>query len=682
MASTRDKVGETRTRWALLIGINYYRTSPLKGAVLDVEILHDHLKRILTPTNIITLTASEPRTPGSSIPNEDPKSWPTYDNIIWNVQRVLRDGKAGDLVFIHFSGHGSSVSSGTEATTRQPGSLALVVLSNSGDVQYLHGDVFATLLRDMVKRGMLVTVVLDCCFSGGVQRVSHASIRSIPYDPITAAKYGDQTESFSESVTKATTRDGRLVPKWLIEPDGYTILAACGPHETTKELTHQDGTQNGILTFFLTFALNSLWRRGVQITHRSLYELLRIQFHVHNPSQTPMRYGNKNFAFFGSPLLDEQTLFYHVFKSEQNDSIRMAGGRVNGISIGDVLAVYPLYSCEDTRTIHDASPWIKAEVIAVHALSSDIRLDQPAIKIASLSKGAIGKARPIKSVSSEKIQIRILQEVPDPYHLMQACHTGRHFELRLSPLADNQPCLFHLDHKSDNGYIILDENLARIPSLPPFHLSNGSPTNLLDETLEHISAFKFFEQLENRSYTTWWKRSFEIRIFDESAATATSDDVSTLHVSAGASISLRIANVGDSPIYCAIFNLGPSWQIDNVLSEDGGSEFLAIPSHAGEDSVEEISICTSVPEALTQQGIRVCDDVLKVFVTSTPINFGPMLLPKIAVEGQACLGLPFRGTRNFMDRFIAEISGSTRGEAHGHEWFSQNFMVRTTLLEG
>ena len=117
--------------WALLIGIDYYpddgETSPLEGCARDVERLHQHLEgrgRIHT----ILLKASIGNEDGSKWPCEDESQWPTLHNVRSSVSMIITQASAGDLVHIHFSGHGVRRKTKSENFgDHESGDLALVL---------------------------------------------------------------------------------------------------------------------------------------------------------------------------------------------------------------------------------------------------------------------------------------------------------------------------------------------------------------------------------------------------------------------------------------------------------------------------------------------------------------------------------------------------------------------------
>src|SRR5687767_3599519 len=96
---------------ALLIGIDHYMPNlllgkysypHLGGCVRDISHVEDFLKNKLgLPADRITkLTAS--LTDGDK-PAEPPARWPTYKNIVAAFKKLIKEAKAGDQVYIHYS---------------------------------------------------------------------------------------------------------------------------------------------------------------------------------------------------------------------------------------------------------------------------------------------------------------------------------------------------------------------------------------------------------------------------------------------------------------------------------------------------------------------------------------------------------------------------------------------------
>ena len=284
-----DEVDVVTNHWAVLIGINFY----LKPLKLNME---QYLGITETPVHIDVFTASTPSDTNSRHPTEKPGQWPTYENVTSSLKRITDESKPGDFVYIHYSGHGTEKKSNcSEHSNKDTGDLALVLFHPDGS-RYLHGLELACLLKEMVNKGLLVMLVLDCCFSGSVVRHSdreNTGIRAISYDFATDAAYPQKPYTCNgHQIGFDTLRDAHVLPKWLVDPDGYIVLSACGPHEKAHELRFDEDKRTGALSYFLFHALTSLGH-GTKITNQSLYQHLRIKLHVLWPRQTPMRYGSQ-----------------------------------------------------------------------------------------------------------------------------------------------------------------------------------------------------------------------------------------------------------------------------------------------------------------------------------------------------------------------------------------------------
>ncbi|MFM6397620.1 MAG: caspase family protein, partial [Planktothrix sp.] len=166
---------------ALLIGIDCYLPNKLsdgsyyknlKGCVRDINGVEAFLKnRLQVPeTQIVKLTASLAE--DSSNPSEPKELWPTYENMVAKFKEITEKAQPQDQVYIHYSGHGG------RATTLYPNlkgengvdeSLVPTDIGNS-EARYLRDLELAKLLQDMVEKGLVVTVALDSCHSGGAAR--------------------------------------------------------------------------------------------------------------------------------------------------------------------------------------------------------------------------------------------------------------------------------------------------------------------------------------------------------------------------------------------------------------------------------------------------------------------------------------------------------------------------------
>jgi caspase domain-containing protein len=207
--------------YAILIGINTYEDKPLKGCVRDVQNIKKYLEERSNPIHIQIFTATESIDPELSIPTEDPIFWPTYDNVTSAL------AKAGDFICIHYSGHGTRAQARSEFSNKSTGDLALVLLDGGKEsqIRYLWGPRLAISLKAMVDKGLVVTLVLDCCFSASVYGLEDPNIRFLPYNAEIDLKSSlELEESLEEGATSPApshdaSRDASMLMNWLIDPN-------------------------------------------------------------------------------------------------------------------------------------------------------------------------------------------------------------------------------------------------------------------------------------------------------------------------------------------------------------------------------------------------------------------------------------------------------------------------------
>jgi hypothetical protein len=172
---------EKSNLYALLIGIDCYLPNRLPGGghypslggcVRDINHVEDFLVQNLKVQegNIYKLTSS--KNSRSDKPSEPPDKWPSYGNMKEAFKRVTDIAQQGDEVYIHYSGHGGRATTAYPELKGENGlDETLVPLDiGSSEARYLRDIELAHILKTMVDKGLVVTIVLDSCHSGGATR--------------------------------------------------------------------------------------------------------------------------------------------------------------------------------------------------------------------------------------------------------------------------------------------------------------------------------------------------------------------------------------------------------------------------------------------------------------------------------------------------------------------------------
>ncbi|KAL7919052.1 caspase domain-containing protein [Trichoderma austrokoningii] len=678
VVSMADNPSPPKKHWALLVGLDYYRHEKcLEGCVRDVLTVKEYLEAGPDSIDITMLTATTPpeaslkaSLKASGLPLEDPCSWPTWSNLIEKLKRVMKFAQKGDFVYIHYSGHGSREKSSNKPACHS-GNLALALFEdNQHGISYFKGETLASCLKKMVKQGLLVTVVLDCCFSGSVLRTGNVrgvGIRSIDYDPaIEAATAPEHKDYFSSRDVEYPLRDSTLRDQWLVNPDGYTILSACGPHETAYELELPSGERRGALSCFLMESLSALRKRGVDITHESLYEHLRIRFHASWPCQTPMRYGNKSFSFFDSSLTASSMPFINVYAN--GNSLCLDAGEAHGVYTGDTYTLHPPEWLGDVVSQVDSTS-VTARVDAVRCLTSDLVDIKPATARKEMGTG--WRAKLITSLSQRKISVRLPASIYDPAHQATTSEDQRYLRFCTSN-DDREACMFNVAFDGQGSYVILDglgETIANLPTIP----ANAQGANqLLMDTLQHLAKFKYAEGIENQIPDTAFETRFSLA---SSIGGRELGSSSVFDVEHGGTWQLEIENKGETALYFTLFNFTPSWKIHNLLSESGHNGFWVMEPK----SKEILPLMMEVPEFLQSKGTGCCEDTIKVFITSRAASFPSMVLPELPLYAPYHRGQPHEAGDGLLS-LTTGLIGSARDHDAGHEkWATRSFVIRTKM---
>lgn len=150
---------------AVVIGCNYPKTNtPMLGCVNDALSVKSLLEDIygFKPEDITVLTDLD-----------DTYQQATSINIKDTLKEYVAMSAAGDTVFVHFSGHGVQLPADGEEGEEVDGLDEAIVGSEGNPI--LDDDL--RLIFMQLKKGVTLTVVMDCCHSGGLLDHTEAPVR-------------------------------------------------------------------------------------------------------------------------------------------------------------------------------------------------------------------------------------------------------------------------------------------------------------------------------------------------------------------------------------------------------------------------------------------------------------------------------------------------------------------------
>jgi hypothetical protein len=262
-ARSHDAIAERDgvNRKALCIGINAYPTSPLTGCVADARAWERSLTRVGFQVQLLL----------------DHQA--TSSRILDTCASLINSARAGDVIAIQFSGHGTSVprSSGDETTDE-----ALCAYNfNSGGL--IVDDDLARLC-DRIPTGVNVTFFMDCCHSGTNTRLFRPSdersrsderVRFLPPTPEMIEAY------WRERQYRGAARASRSPYANRSE----VLFAACKDTQKSYETGgHGNFTRHAVATL----------DRGISgMTNGAFID--RVRGALHDPRQTPELWSDRQF---------------------------------------------------------------------------------------------------------------------------------------------------------------------------------------------------------------------------------------------------------------------------------------------------------------------------------------------------------------------------------------------------
>ncbi|KAJ7905991.1 caspase domain-containing protein [Mycena leptocephala] len=240
---------------ALIIGINdYFKTDELRtlqGAVNDAKAFEKYLLNLNVPPSNIVLLENENATRSAILS--------AFRTHLLENTNITDHGEATMIFF--FAGHGSRFDAPSDliAPDRRVEAICPVDERTVNDAgEYVHAIpdyVLVRLLSELAdKKGNNITVILDCCHSGGMERdvegtrdarTAQSDSCSIPLG----------LDSHFWKGKNDTVQSYRM---WTESSSSYVLLAACRAGETAREVQYLDGTYHGRFTTHLVSLLQQI----------------------------------------------------------------------------------------------------------------------------------------------------------------------------------------------------------------------------------------------------------------------------------------------------------------------------------------------------------------------------------------------------------------------------------------
>jgi hypothetical protein len=627
--------------YCLLIGIDCYLPNELPGGlsypnlggcVRDVSKVEEFLRgRLGVPDDrIFKLTATDV---GGTEPPELREQWPTYANMVRAFRRLGEAARPGDQVYIHYAGHGGRTKTIVPHLKGANGKDESLVPTDIGgdEGRYLRDVEIARLLKELADRGLLVTVVLDSCHSGGATRgigvrvrgVNVTDDRSAPEDSLVAT-LAELAETWSEA-TAGGTRNVSLGSGWLPEPQGYVLLAACRPSELAHEAVFEGHDSNGALTYWL---LDSLETLGLNVSYKQVHDRIVAKVHGQFERQTPQLQGEGDRVLFGSGRVRPEYAVTVIKVEEAKKRLLLATGQAQGMRKGAQFAVYALGASDLSRLDQRVALASISQLGATESWA-----DYESLRPGPIEQGA--QAVLINPGSVKLVRkVRLLEPEGEPVGADQQKALD---DLRgamegvgwVELVEDESPVEYQVTVNREGEYAILDRSGEPVSRLrPPVRTAEAGAAARVVSRLVHLSRYHATLDLDNRDPLSPLSGKLLVELvgvqkeYDPADAPEPRPFDSPGHtpvIPVGEWTFLRIKNNSPEVLNVVVLDLQPDWGISQVYP--AGQDWHA-PLDPGQEVV--IPLQGGLPE-----GYKEGADVLKVIAAHGSANFHWLELPSL-----------------------------------------------------
>ena len=324
----RAQTGHSR---ALLIGISTYDAYNKSGLFPNLDCAED-LTRIQAA--LVSTFHFDPTPAAGQITVLSTPEQTTRAAILAAMETLIQQTGAGDVVYIHYSGHGSQVPDATS-----PGGLDdTIVPADYKDDQSneIKGKELAALLKRLkAKRPAQIALSFDCCHSATITR-GEAKKRGLSWAEYVQwyqGKYG------AVPARPAGARGANARPENVavadLDQSGYVVLSACSNSSCAFETQDQDGNSLGRLSDVLA---DVLARATPQTTYQQVYDQVNATFKQKFPDQDPQIDGDPNTTLLGGQADPPRPSIPVAVASP--GQYTLDAGKLQGMSAGSTFAIY------------------------------------------------------------------------------------------------------------------------------------------------------------------------------------------------------------------------------------------------------------------------------------------------------------------------------------------------------
>lgn len=572
----------------------------------------------------------------------------TKSGIINAMNTLIRAANKGDIIVVHYSGHGQQISDDNgdeidklDETLVSWDAPAYYYKGYTGD-KHLRDDEFGELisaLRIRVGPDGQVLVFMDSCHSGTGTRGEKPAVKVrggvdpliIPdFESVTSTGSTESEKGFGMNETPAGTRGsgGGMAP--------MVLFAGASFNELNYETLDENGNGVGSLSFSITKVFSEM-EQGM--TYRTLFNKVHASMSTVAPRQTPMLEGDIDYKVFNGTVV-EQEPYFSITNILNDKEIRINGGKIMNLAIGDVVGLYPA----GTSGIAGIQPVMKGTIITAENFSSIIQFENNH-NISNLLNYWLFITE--QNFENRKISIQI------------GSFTDKNFEKRIR---EELTGLSLIAHDGINPELKISESAKKVlikttaedlvfEEIPFSHPESAEQTIL---AVKRYAQSKFIKELklddqeykveirfvpvkakyENGKIKVMDTLDFSIYLKDDPVPTFTEKD----------QFMIEVINTGNRSAYFNIIDIQPDGFINPVVPS---------PGKDGKEYIIKKGQTYLVPDVLLDGFYQPYGtEIFKVFASREPLNLSSIITSK---------GVGTRGSSNPLEAILQDTYQNTRG---------------------
>ena len=316
----------------------------------------------------------------------------------------------GDVVVIHYSGHGQQVED--KGRKDEVDGLDESLVPYDAQVRYKEGEYegenhltddemndFLTDLRAKLGPEGNILVILDACHSGTGTR-GLAKARGT--DQIMAPENYSRNDGYESEESTGLMGPGTEKENMAT----MVVISGASSNELNYETDDENGNGVGSLSYAFSRAMAS---SGTETTYRTLFDKIRVDMLTYAPRQSPQVEGDLDMKILGGEAVP-YTPYFVPAKYYDNSTIGLDAGQLAGLFEGTKVAFFDL----DATDIENADTITTGVIEFSDLFSSEVYLDKPLEEKVAMSSKVI-----VTVPAYGSMQVKVKLDIKDNPELVE-----------------------------------------------------------------------------------------------------------------------------------------------------------------------------------------------------------------------------------------------------------------------